>query len=537
MKGRSRWTWPLFFAAAAGMLILLAWASTAMIGAETKARFEAHLRLALWRMDNRFADVLAREAERPHTAYTPYHYLQQSAYTKKLHPIQAEEIVTPSALIRFESEVIPLHFQVDALGQWTSPQVPRGPYFEQSVPSQMSQARFERNADVLGRVEKSVDPGPMEAPRQTAQLLENRRAQAAQQAKGGSVSEGTRVGAFEAEWQQGELVYLRTVEEAGESYRQGFIVDWPRLKAMLLEETVDLFEEADLRPSVEGNTDRTLFTIPATLEVSVAGAAVPGWTPAHTTLLLLWLLAVISVAMGAWALRRSLRFADQQRRFASLVTHELRSPLTTFRLYSDLLAEGLVSEETRRKEYHRTLQRESDQMARIVENVIAHTRVEEGRAQLHPETLGLAELVARLEENLRKPSEECGLPLRFRIEEGDATLTTDAEAVGQILLNLVENACKYGRSERDPAIEIGATADPAWIELSVRDHGPGIPPEAAPRLFLPFERGHDHGDEPIRGLGLGLALSRGLARDLGGSLELEHPSDGGARFLLRLPRG
>jgi signal transduction histidine kinase len=168
--------------------------------------------------------------------------------------------------------------------------------------------------------------------------------------------------------------------------------------------------------------------------------------------------------------------------------------------------------------------------------VIAHTRVEEGRAQLHPETLGLAELVARLEKNLRRPSEECGLPLSFRIEEGEATLTTDAEAVGQILLNLVENACKYGPSDRDPAIEIGATADPAWIELSVRDHGPGIPPEAAPRLFLPFERGHDHGDEPIRGLGLGLALSRGLARDLGGSLELEHPSDGGARFVLRLPR-
>jgi signal transduction histidine kinase len=518
------------------MLILLAWASAAMIGAETKARFESNLRLALWRMDNRFAAVLAREADRPHTEYAPFHYLQQSAYTRKLFKIQPEQIFTESPLMQFESELIPLHFQVDGTGQWTSPQVPYGNFLEQTVPALLSQERYETNVGVLDQLERQVDPGPMEPPRQTLQQVESRRAQAAQQAKGGSETGGTRVGAFEAEWQNGELIFLRTVEERGETYRQGFLLDWPRLKSVLLEETADLFEEADLRPTTEGDTDRALFTIPATLEVSIAGAAIPGWTPAHTTLLLLWSLAIVSVAMGAWALRRSLRFANQQRRFASLVTHELRSPLTTFRLYSDLLAEGLVSDDERKSEYHRTLQRESDQMARIVENVIAHTRVEEGRAQLHPESLTLADLVARLEKNLRKPAEECGLGIEFEIRDGEATLTTDAEAVGQILLNLVENACKYGRSDRDPGVAIAASAAGDWVELSVRDHGTGIAPAAAARLFRPFERGEDHGDEPIRGLGLGLALSRGLARDLGGSLELEHPADGGARFVLRLPR-
>ena len=116
-------------------------------------------------------------------------------------------------------------------------------------------------------------------------------------------------------------------------------------------------------------------------------------------------------------------------------------------------------------------------------------------------------------------------------------MKTDPVAVGQILRNLVENACKYGRSDHAPAIHIGASLHRGVLRVSVRDHGAGVPPEVARRIFEPFERaGRDEAD-PVRGLGLGLTLSRGLARDLGGDLSLEVPPDGGACFVLSLPVG
>jgi signal transduction histidine kinase len=95
----------------------------------------------------------------------------------------------------------------------------------------------------------------------------------------------------------------------------------------------------------------------------------------------------------------------------------------------------------------------------------------------------------------------------------------------------VENACKYG----GPPIHVGASTHLGTLRLSVRDHGPGVPPPVARRIFRPFERGARDETDAVRGLGLGLALSRGLARDLGGDLTLEAPPDGGACFVLTLP--
>jgi signal transduction histidine kinase len=243
----------------------------------------------------------------------------------------------------------------------------------------------------------------------------------------------------------------------------------------------------------------------------------------------MWAVVLLATAGAGVALKKSVDFGVRQRRFASLVTHELRSPLTTFRLYSDLLAQGLVKEE-KRALYHSTLQQESGRMARMVENVIAHARLEEGRTGLSRRRVSLVALLEEAAPALRRCAEGAGLPLSIG-EAPEATLFTDPAAVGQILFNLVENACKYGKS----SIDVSASADGASVRIRVRDRGPGVPTTA--RLFRPFERaGRDEAD-PVRGLGLGLALGRGLARDLGGDLVFEAPEDGGACFVLTLPVG
>jgi signal transduction histidine kinase len=130
------------------------------------------------------------------------------------------------------------------------------------------------------------------------------------------------------------------------------------------------------------------------------------------------------------------------------------------------------------------------------------------------------------------------MDLRIENQAKEETpLVVDVEVVGQILFNLVDNACKYANGASDRIIELTSILDNGELQLTVRDHGPGIPPEHARRIFAPFDRGAHGPGDTIPGVGLGLSLARGLARDLGGDLTLASSSCAapGAQFQLRIP--
>ena len=118
----------------------------------------------------------------------------------------------------------------------------------------------------------------------------------------------------------------------------------------------------------------------------------------------------------------------------------------------------------------------------------------------------------------------------------DDALAVDVEAVGQIVLNLVDNACKYGASSGSPRVDVTWSAPPGRLRVEVRDHGPGVDAGRRRTVFAPFDRGgRDDGSVP--GIGLGLALSRGLARGLGGDVTLASGDGPGALFSLELEGG
>jgi len=498
--------WIRFALGVAAVLAVMATISRKMLDLERgetvakhAAAYQRKLRIALWRVDHAFSEMLRREAERSPDAYGA--------------PLG-------------KPDFIKLHFEVDSAGNYSSPQV------NDDVPPET----LAMNCSTLERIEGLVGegnvPGRLKQAEEQTIALEKlqedeawvQRAQVAVASKKARV-DATVVGTLEPLWQDGELFFVRRYR----SRLQGFLVDWPKLKEQLLADIRDLFPDAELVPAENDEVhDRLLFTLPVVLEAA-APAAPPlhHWTATHTALAVTWAVVLLAVAGFGFALKKSVDFGMRQRRFASLVTHELRSPLTTFRLYSDLLAQGLVKEE-KRAVYHDTLRQESGRMARMVENVIAHARLEEGRAGLSRRQVSLAALLEEAAPALKRCAEGAGLSLSIA-DAPEAVLYTDPAAAGQILFNLVENACKYGQSP----IEMSAALDGGVARIAVRDHGPGVP--AAARLFRPFERaGRDEAD-PVRGLGLGLALSRGLARDLGGDLVHEAPADGGARFVLTLP--
>jgi signal transduction histidine kinase len=256
------------------------------------------------------------------------------------------------------------------------------------------------------------------------------------------------------------------------------------------------------------------------------------WRAEHTALALLWLL----VGGAFLAYGRTLRRAERQKRFASHVTHELRSPLTTFSLYSDLLAEGMVKDADKQEEYLQTLRSESERMGHMIENVIAQARLEEGRARMLIEATTLRRVVDEVRPALEHCCSRNGMTLSIELgDAADASLQVDRPAVGRILTNLVENACKYGREGDSGLLAITAETRAGSIRLRVRDHGPGVPPEMARRIFRVYDRAGRDETDPMRGLGLGLPLSRELARKMGGDLTYEAPSDGGATFVVTLP--
>jgi C4-dicarboxylate-specific signal transduction histidine kinase len=117
----------------------------------------------------------------------------------------------------------------------------------------------------------------------------------------------------------------------------------------------------------------------------------------------------------------------------------------------------------------------------------------------------------------------------------DAVVKANPSAVEQILFNLVDNACKYAAASSDKRIHLDAALGNGDVELSIRDHGPGLSQDASRKLFRPFSKSAREAAHSAPGVGLGLALSRRLARDMGGRLEADRAPAGGACFRLRLP--
>jgi signal transduction histidine kinase len=269
-------------------------------------------------------------------------------------------------------------------------------------------------------------------------------------------------------------------------------------------------------------------------ELTLAGVA-----PIRAPLMVGWVAVVFALAAAALLVRGVMRLSERRAAFVSSVTHELRTPLTTFRLYSDLLAEGMVRGEEKQGDYLRTMRSEADRLHHLVENVLAYSRIERGSARTRREQVALGDLLDRMRDRLGERVGQAGM--EFLLDCGGdcrgALLETDVTAVEQIIFNLVDNACKYGRGTDGGTIRIHGSAAGRRAVVTVHDDGPGVPAGEGRRLFRPFHKSATEAAHSQPGVGLGLALSRRLAKALGGSLELANPGQPGAEFRLELPLG
>lgn len=341
-------------------------------------------------------------------------------------------------------------------------------------------------------------------------------------------------------WVSGKLVVTRSFTEAGKSVVQGAWFDWPKLRTDLLASVLTDFPEARLEPESSPSADhRRLVSLPVRFfPGAVALIAGPFWSPMKISLAVAWACVLLAVAAVALVLRGMMTLSERRASFVSSVTHELRTPLSTFKLYSEMLADGMVTEPARRQSYLETLTSEADRLGHLVENVLTYSRLERGKAPSRSDALTLRQITDRLSPRLQQRAALAGMDFSCQLspEAERVTLHTDLPGLEQILFNLVDNAAKYGRLPDQPGrVELSGSIERGRAVLRVRDHGPGIDPREARRLFRPFHKSAREAAHSAPGVGLGLALCRRLAADLGGKLEIDAAWKQGACFALTLP--
>ena len=351
---------------------------------------------------------------------------------------------------------------------------------------------------------------------------------------------GMNVALFKPLWYADHLLLMRKVVSGDGPVLQGCWLDWEAIRTWLLREAHDLLPEATLNPlSSKGADDRgrLLAALPAVLEPgTLPGAVETGLSPIQVALIIGWICAILAALAAAILLIGALTLSERRGAFVSAVTHELRTPLTTFRMYTEMLARGIVDGEEKRSRYLNTLYREAERLGHLVENVLSYARLEKGRKPGALEVVSLRDLIERTLPVLKERAEACGLSFEIEgLEEyGEEKMQAAAPAVERILFNLVDNAGKYAGEAKDKRILLSLDKIDRSLRFRLRDFGPGISPKQAGRLFKPFSKSAFEAADNAPGIGLGLALCRQLAVQMGGRLTHERPPDGGACFTLLL---
>jgi two-component system sensor histidine kinase KdpD len=218
----------------------------------------------------------------------------------------------------------------------------------------------------------------------------------------------------------------------------------------------------------------------------------------------------------------------------SAVAHELRAPLMALTWSSEQLVEQFEQLEPRQiRSTLSTIHRRSLWLQGLVENLLCGTTVREGRFQVQPQQINLIDLVQEAQSTLEPLLKQRAQQVRLSARGPVAEVWADGRRIGQVLINLISNASKFGRV--GTLIDVGLLQRRNIVRVTVADRGPGLPSEGAERLFEPFYRAVSAARSGIEGTGLGLAIVKWIVEAHGGRVGAENRPGGGARFRFELP--
>jgi len=585
-------TWIVFGLALLAVTVAMGWVTMTVLQLDREQALSRHqdlveenARLALWRIESAVTFLLAQESARPHWHYRSFY-----------HENGEGRRGNPSPLLLQSVPFIRLHFQITSSGRLSAPQAPVDtetvvdlageavrPRIENAVAERDRLAGILAAADLRGLlverekagegvasvllgspvwslpapVARQEEPQPQQARvQQLRNAVEFQRREEFSQRTIALNNPAQNLFLNEPDgvqpvviplWIGEDLLLCRRAVTGARETIQGCWLDWPALAGELLVLVRDLLPNARLEPAAgRRDGEHLLASLPVRLdlgEMQPSSSESGSWLPIF--LVVAWCSVFVATAAVGLLLFGALSLSERRAAFVSAVTHELRTPLTTLQMYSEMLVEGMVSEESQRRRYLETLHAEAGRLGHLVENVLAYARLERGKPVTQMEVKPAGELLAGLTARLEQRAAQSEMELVIDVAgTANVLVRCDPAAVEQILFNLVDNACKYGGGGPRRTIEIqavvgrvGALGDHDVVTLGVRDFGPGVAPAVLKRLFRPFSKSAHDAARSAPGVGLGLALSRRLARFMGGDLVLDRSVSDGARFVLELKRG
>lgn len=567
MKASRTWlVWAALAVCAATIIGAMTWQTRNAIAsereraaAEKRADLQEKMRLALWRMDTLGATLIIEDDDGGEAAdfvKGRFEWKETGQITQPGGAPAAADL--QRALVRPGTDFDGCYIAVDSGSfKWRASPAPVAPIEEAGNNAVRELEEKQQTANVAEQEKRSqaIDnifskqraikeaPGTLPAaPKRKAESLPPadavadipppQAAPAEEPFSPGAITSSTR-----PVWIGDELFLMRAISGQVRTIA-GSWIDSGVLRARLLAEADDLLPAAKLLPAKSRSADGlVLASFPFRLD--------PGPPPAYSgslgapirlSLIAGWSASVIAILAASLLVLGIMRLSERRASFVSAVTHELRTPLTTFRLYSDMLESDAVRPE-KRGDYLRVLSREADRLSHLVENVLAFSRIERGSARSAVNRMKAADLLSPMRDRFESRLAPAGLALAMPLDEPAAaeTLRADAAAIEHILFNLIDNAAKYAASGQPPEVRISVEKSPTALEIRVTDHGPGIPPSEQRRIFRAFHKSAREAAETRPGVGLGLALSRRLARGMGGDLTCVSSEGDGATFVLSLP--
>jgi signal transduction histidine kinase len=279
------------------------------------------------------------------------------------------------------------------------------------------------------------------------------------------------------------------------------------------------------------------FYAQTTLRGSIADQLIIGGLPKSRLPLILGLLVLTAVLIGTALVQlgRESQLARLRSDFISGVSHELRTPLAQIRMFSETLVLGRVRSDEERRRSLAIIDQESRRLTHLVENLLHFSRSERQTTHVTPEPTALAPLVQEVIDGFAPLAAARGATLSASVPP-DLVVPADPGAVRQMLLNLLDNAVKYGPAGQE--VRIGATREDGTARLWVDDGGPGIPRPDRERVWERFWRLERDRGSAVAGSGIGLAVVRELASLHHGRAWIDDPppaTGGGTRVVIELP--
>jgi len=257
------------------------------------------------------------------------------------------------------------------------------------------------------------------------------------------------------------------------------------------------------------------------------------------TLNVMIIILVSVVLMGLFAIYQSaaalVDLSERRSQFVSSVTHELKTPLTNIRMYIEMLEQGIARNEEREQEYFQILDAEGARLSRLVNNVLELAKFEKKQRFVDLQTGTFEEVIREVQRVMQAKLDNEGYHLE--IEFGKIRpFKYDREAMIQVLINLIENSMKFGKTATRKQISVRVDQDDRWVKIMVCDNGPGIPRYALKKVFDEFYRVDNSLTRTTRGTGIGLALVKKFIALMGGNVTAANNDGPGCTITISLPQ-